>query len=1041
MNRPLNVLLLLDKDDDERQILALLEAAPQGVRSRRIRDAHEADTTLAGSDWDLAIHALSGGPPERETRLDWLREQAPEIPVIVWHQPADSDRALALYSGDVCDIIDAGSPARLLPAALRDARHAQTRRAVGRDLDRHRGLLTSISDALIVDDAEGRVVYANDRFLELFGFTRDQLSDIALADYVAPEYIALLEDRHLRRVAGGSVPDRFEYEGVRRDGKRIWLEVRVARLMEAGACIGTQSTITDITERRRAEKTERALRDIAEAALHAADLPDLYGRIHCIIDGLLPAPNFYVALYDETTNLVSFPYFLDEYDDAPAPQPLDDISLTATVLRSGEPKLIALANPTEGAETHLTTVVGARPAEWLGVPLISRGKTIGVLAVQSYTGEAHYTVQHRELLEFVSAHVAAAIRSAQATDTMRESEAKYRALFDQSPDLVTLATFPEGVVVDACRTAIDQFGGERENMIGRSFGELAIWVVPEERQTYFGRLMAHGRVRQFEATIRSPGRPPFPALLSSTLVTIHGQTYSLNIGQDMSEIRRAEALLRTERNFSNVLLDNAATLVMVQNAQGKVVRYNQVAERVTGYTFAELEGRHHWDVIPSPGKPRRERKQAFMACMGPDAPSVSRFSNTWLTKAGQPRIFEWFNSVVEGPPGQGRYMVSIGVDITEQREIETQLRSSEARLRQAQKIARIASWEYDPSTESLSWSGEVYALLGLSPDREPPSYEELVALLRPDYAQRMEQVYDESVARQEPYALVHHAATMDGREIFLEEHGETVYGADGSPLLSRGTLQDVTESVESQLALRRSLAEKETLLREIHHRVKNNLQIISSLLYFEAKKAQDPQDRAAFQTIRDRLRAMTMVHEKLYATNLTSVDLQDYVQTLVRDLTGSWWAEGTGQIVVETAAPPLELALDTLLPLGLILVEALTNARKYAFPDGGSGTISIVIEQQYDQLSLSVRDDGVGFEPGFDPLVGGSFGWQLIGSLARQLDGSVEVAGQGGVHLRVRFPYIQPVVAPARPVRNLGIIETAPTSDWSARSAAEDEAT
>lgn len=1040
MNRSLNVLLVLDEDDDERHILGLLEAAPQGVHGQRIQDQHEADEALAGLDWDVAICALPSRPSEAVPRLDWLQKRAPDLPVIVWHQPEETKRALGLFSGSVCDIIDARAPARLLPAVLREAQQANARRALRLDLDRHTGLLTSISDALIVDDTEGRVVFANDRSLELFGFTRDELPDIRLTDYVAPEYVALLQDRHLRRVAGESVPDRFEYEGLRRDGKRLWLEVKVVRLMETGVCIGTQSTITDVTERRRAEKTERALRDIAEAALHAADLPDLYGRIHCIIDGLLPASNFYVALYDEATGLVSFPYFRDEFDDAPSPQPLGDISLTATVLRSGKPKLIALANPTEGAETQLRPLVGARPAEWLGVPLISRGKTIGVLAVQSYAGQAHYTVQHRELLEFVSAHVAAAIRSAQAADAMRESEAKYRVLFDQSPDIITLATFPQGVIVDASRTAIDQFGGERRHLIGLTPRELAAWVKPEERQAFVDLLTEHGMVQLFEATMQIPGRPPFPALLSSSLVTIGGQQYSINIIKDLSEIRRAEALLLNERNFSNVLLDNAATLVVVQDEQGRVVRFNQVAERVTGYAFAELEGRHHWDIIPSPGRTPQQRAELFVAALRPGAPTASRFASTWLTKAGQPRIFEWFNSVVDGPPGQGRYIVSIGMDVTEQREVETLLRNSEARLRQAQKIARIASWEYEPMTEKVSWSGEVHALLGLSPDREPPSYEEFLALLRPEYAERLERVYEESLESRKPYVLVHRALRADGREIYLEEHGETVYDADGTALLSRGTLQDVTDSIESQIALRRSLDEKETLLREIHHRVKNNLQIISSLLYFETKKTHDPDVREAFQAIRDRLRAMTLVHEKLYGTNLAAIDIQEYVQTLVRDLIGSWWAEGSGRIAIESNAPPLKLPLDTMLPLGLILVEALTNARKYAFPGERSGKIDISIEEHDQSLVLSVRDDGIGFESGFDPLADGSFGWQLIASLTRQLDGSVEVQGQGGVHMTVRFPYVRPTATPVAPIRNAGIMDAGTSAKWSGHPEANSEA-
>ena len=149
-----------------------------------------------------------------------------------------------------------------------------------------------------------------------------------------------------------------------------------------------------------ADKVHRALREIAEAATGADDLQALFGRLHEIIGGLLPARNFYVALYDEAANELSFPYFVDEMDPPPAPRPLG-AGFTAHVVKTGRSLLLdsqaLLERQRRGEET-----VGTTPHDWLGVPLISQHRTIGVLTVQDYTGQVHYSQQDRVLLEFVS---------------------------------------------------------------------------------------------------------------------------------------------------------------------------------------------------------------------------------------------------------------------------------------------------------------------------------------------------------------------------------------------------------------------------------------------------------------------------------------------------------------------------------------------------------------------------------------------------------------------------------------------------------------
>lgn len=158
----------------------------------------------------------------------------------------------------------AGRPRRMVGAVQDVTDQRRIERTVREASERLRRIVEHIHDALIMDDVRGRVVFANDRFLELFGFEREDLPRLSLEDYVAPEHRQLLRDRHDRRIRGEAVPSRFEYEGLARDGRRMWLEVDVVPVYDdAGAVIGTQSALRDVTERKRAADALRASEETA----------------------------------------------------------------------------------------------------------------------------------------------------------------------------------------------------------------------------------------------------------------------------------------------------------------------------------------------------------------------------------------------------------------------------------------------------------------------------------------------------------------------------------------------------------------------------------------------------------------------------------------------------------------------------------------------------------------------------------------------------------------------------------------------------------
>ena len=204
-------------------------------------------------------------------------------------------------------------------------------------------------------------------------------------------------------------------------------------------------------------------------------------------------------------------------------------------------------------------------------------------------------------------------------------------------------------------------------------------------------------------------------------------------------------------------------------------------------------------------------------------------------------------------------------------------------------------------------------------------------------------------------------------------------------ILISAAIRDVTRTREVEHQIRRSLKEKEVLLQEIHHRVKNNLQIIASLLSLQSGYVTDASTLAQFQACEGRIRSMALIHEKLYQSEtLATVDLADYTVSLVNILVRSYSSDS--DVAVEFALAPVEVGIDTAVPLGLVINELVTNAMKYAFPNGRSGHLLVSLNDTSDGwFGLRFQDDGIGFEPHFRLAEADSLGLRLVRMFAKQL--------------------------------------------------------
>ncbi len=204
--------------------------------------------------------------------------------------------------------------------------------------------------------------------------------------------------------------------------------------------------------------------------------------------------------------------------------------------------------------------------------------------------------------------------------------------------------------------------------------------------------------------------------------------------------------------------------------------------------------------------------------------------------------------------------------------------------------------------------------------------------------------------------------------------------------------------------INKSLQEKDILLKEIHHRVKNNLQIINSLMALQADTISDNNTLIHLRDIEGRIKTMGIIHEHLYKSrDFTSIFLDDYLYELVEHLFSSYMMD-SGRISWEIQAEKIEIDLNASIPCGLILNEIISNAFKYAFPGDKEGSLQFTIDRIDGHCRLTVSDDGIGFPDGIDLHNGGKLGMQLITSLTKQLNGTVELKLEKGTEYTITFP-------------------------------------
>jgi len=460
------------------------------------------------------------------------------------------------------------------------------------------------------------------------------------------------------------------------------------------------------------------------------------------------------------------------------------------------------------------------------------------------------------------------------------------------------------------------------------------------------------------------------------------------IGQFL-ERKRAEGALQESEARKGAILESAPDGIMTIDQQGRVTEFNPSAERIFGYRREEILGQEMAEVIIPPAlRERHRRGLAHYLATGEGPVLGKRIELTALRRDGTefPVELSLTRIACEGPP----VFTGFVRDITE-------------RKRAAMAVSHLAAI-VESSADSIvgetldgtivSWNLAAQRIYGYT--GEEVIGRSIGILVPPDPAEERPR-FLESVGRGERiehYETVH--LRKDGRQIPVSLTISPITDVTGQITGVSTISRDITERKRVEQHLQAALQEKEVLLQEVHHRVKNNLQVVSSLLNLQSNTVQDAQTREAFRESRDRIKSMALIHEKLYqSTDLARIEFSEYLRDLLVELFRSYGPKASA-IRLQVEAPPVRLDLNTAVPVGLILNELVSNCLKHAFPGGKSGLVRIELQtEQATQFRLAVRDNGVGFPPDFDLGNIPTLGLRLVRILISQLGGALVIQRSG----------------------------------------------
>ncbi len=759
----------------------------------------------------------------------------------------------------------------------------------------------------------------------------------------------------------GEAPVIFEFQIINKFGEARWLNQRnVLVNNKDGVPIALEGIVTDVTDRKKTEafirkqsEEYRTILDTMPAMVIVKDYDNKLFRVNkqaALKHGLKPEE-------------MEGKYYEEFYSDVSG----ESLKLEREIMVSGKPSLDSIEIYKDKNDK----------INWLKVDRFpfrnEKGEITGVIVFSQ-------DITERKQFEL----------------KLEESEARYRKLTDNAPICLTRLLVKERIYEFANAEFVRQSGYTLEEFNNLTDDELNNLIFQEDRD----------RILNEYSTWAKDGCPGVKHMSYRFtnkngnllwLDTYHyaeynseGKIYAINqIYIDVTEQKKSEDALRlSEEKFRAVADTTHAVIFIYQN--DKFVYGNSYAEVLTGYKLDELYNMNFWDIVHPDFKEEAKTRGQARQEGASDIPT--RFELKIICKSGEEKWVDFSASLFEN---EGKVAVlGTAIDITERKKINEVIKASEEKFRAVAESmpAQIVIFQDDkfvyanPYTEKLTGYTTEETL--------KMNFWDLVSV------ENREEVKNKGIARQQgkpvPESYEIKIETKSGEEKWLF-YSAKVINYNGKPAVL-GTSIDITQLKKAEANLKGSLIEKEILIKEIHHRVKNNLQIVSSLLKLQSTYVKDKEALNLFKESQNRVQSMALIHQKLYqARDLTNINFSEYAGNLISYLMQTF---GITPDIMEVSIKPekIYMSIDNAIPAGLIINELVTNSIKHGFPPNTPGKIDIFTS--YDEITenytMTVRDNGVGIPGDIDINSSGSFGLKLVTTLTEQMKGNINVIRENG---------------------------------------------
>jgi PAS domain S-box-containing protein len=857
--------------------------------------------------------------------------------------------------------------------------------------ERFRILSQAAMEGIVLSD-RGAIIDVNDRFLDIFGYKKpEEILGKFIRDFIIRDSKNFVSNR----ISSDGHFSSFEIVCSKKDGTEIFIEARGQNIPYNGKKIRI-TAINDITQRK-----------LAENALKESE------RTLSTLLGNLPGMAFRCAYDDKwTMQFVSNGCFeLTGYTpDALLSNP--SLSFSDLVhpedLGNGR-KMIseAIQNRTQ-FEIQYRIICADNKVKWVW----EKGEGVfdekgNLLFLEGFISDITDRKQHEIELE--------------------KSKESYKNLIESSPDGIFIHD-KKGNVFFANPSILKMLGVNSFEEFGTK--SIFDYSLPEDIALYRKRkrdLLAGKDMPFIETKIRRPdggileieskpilfnylGQPS--VLIFCRDITFQRQLEKEQLRAQMAEEtnkklqleieqrQRTERQLEATQKYTRRLIDSSLDMICASDKEGFITEFNLAAQRSFGYKPSEVIGKSVGILYANPQQ-RHDVNDELTLGSG-------SFAGEVINRKKNGKNFTAFlsASVLRNESGEIIGAMGVSRDITEIKKTEEQITLQAAKLNSIIETTSHYIWTFNKQLKLTSFNKN-YALM--MHRRYQADVKTGTNLFKGKFV---------STTEHNDFWMMKSLAAFQGRpqhfetSFYHEDTGTTswmevflnpIYGVDSTVNEISGIGHDITEKKVSEEKLRQSLKEKEVLLKEVHHRVKNNLQVISSILNLQSSYVKDKKTLEILRESQNRIKSMAFIHESLYQTrDFSSINFTEYVTNLSKNLVHSYQSF-EDQVQLDLNIQEVYLNLDIAIPCGLIINEILSNALKYAFPNNRKGTISIRLAHKNQNITLIIHDNGVGLPAHIDYKNTESLGLQLVVTLVDQLGGTIKLDRSKGTKFTIVF--------------------------------------